>query len=341
MLEPPIEISSLIAERYQVVEQLGSGAFGAVYACKDVALADRVVALKLFPYDISNHVRSRARISQELQCAFRINHDNVVRFYEPVFHEELIGYTMEYISGDTLRSHIGPSIMLPGRAVLDVLYQICSGVRAIHQAGIVHGDLKPENIMYTRDGIVKIADFGLANRLRNPSSSGMLPGGGEQIIEPEAATVYGTLDYVSPEYFTSGRCDERSDIYALGVIAYELIAGRRMFEDSDPFSLVHKKLTRDPPELDLSARSLDGDLMEILRDALMRDPDKRIQSVDEFRDKIRRVLKNTDTVKPPRLDSHASPSKHEHYGRWRTVVLYGAIIVLLFIVLVTWMAILL
>jgi serine/threonine protein kinase len=293
MPDDHIEALSLIADRYKVMKKLGAGSFGSVYACHDWAIGGRLIALKLFPSSVSCNPDARARISAELQCAFRINHDNVARFYEPVTHEELVGYTMEFVSGGTLREYMALHQKCSGRAAVDVLLQISAGLKAIHEAGIIHGDLKPENIMYTQDSVLKISDFGLAKQL----GAALESAGGEgspDSADLGQASVYGTLEYVSPEYFTTGECDERSDIYALGVIGYELATGRRLLDEKGSLALVHKKVTRNPPRLDADALQIPPDLAGLIRSCLDRDPDNRPQSAEEIKNRLRAVLQQID-----------------------------------------------
>jgi serine/threonine protein kinase len=285
-----IEAGRILFERYQVLKLIGAGASGSVYQCRDLAMGTQIVAMKVFPARFAKDEKLAARLSREIRAAHVIEHDNVVKFYECLRDEELIVYTMEYIEGVTLRAVMNDPEPLDLGQVVSHLSQIARGLRAIHEADIIHRDVKPGNILISSDNLIKITDFGVARKFEDPRESmnkelWSCINDSFCITEKDITSdgyVVGTPYYLSPEYLTKGQFDKRSDIYALGVIGYELITGEEMFSfDSLPELLNLKVYTDpDPPTL------INPDCPEILSSAVMkamdRNPDHRYQDLSGF-----------------------------------------------------------
>ncbi|RMD87581.1 MAG: serine/threonine protein kinase, partial [Candidatus Dadabacteria bacterium] len=212
---PGFEPGTIFGQRYEIIRCLGSGGMGVVYLACDTEYRDFLVALKLLYPGIVDSPEARERFRNEIVASYRVNHKNVVRAFEYFDSDEYQAYAMEYIAGGDLADlmeGISPDNPLPEKKIADILFQISSGLNAIHSQGILHRDLKPENILLTPDGVVKINDFGVA-RLKG------------SITLTAVGAMVGTPKYVSPEYIESGHCDQRSDIYAVGIIGYELLTG--------------------------------------------------------------------------------------------------------------------
>jgi serine/threonine-protein kinase len=230
----------------------------------------------MFPHVAQDKV-SAARFRNEICAAKQVCHPNVVRAFEYIREEDLVGYTMEYVSGMDLASKLAnaegddrvPVGALPLGEVLRTLVQICSGLDAIHAAGIVHRDLKPENILVTGDGAVKITDFGIA-------------WSGHRKRLTEHGGVVGSIDYVSPEYLLRSEVDARSDIYAVGIMAYEMITGTVPFRGDSVYDSLTKRLKSTPQSPGELARGCPPGLDKLILRAMARDPNDRYESASDL-----------------------------------------------------------
>ena len=228
-----LQPGTVIAGRYEVIKCLGSGSMGLVYASRDRELPGRIVAIKALYPEVSSDEVSLARFRNEIVASYGVSHPNVIRSYELIKDGDLIAYSMEYVEGGVLLDYIEAKQRPDLNFSIKILIEMCAGVQAIHDAGIVHRDLKPENILITKDGSVKIADFGIARTHHGPKLT-------------EHGSVVGTIDYVSPEYMLESKVDWRSDIYAMGILSYELITGKAPFEAESVYAMMTKRLSSDP-----------------------------------------------------------------------------------------------
>ncbi len=225
---------STFAGRYQVLEEIGRGGMGSVYRVLDQEI-DEKIALKVLNPEIAADSRTIERFRNELKTARQISHKNVCRMYHFGRDEGLDYITMEFVQGEDLKSMIRMMGRLsPGRAV-SIARQVCEGLAEAHGLGVIHRDLKPQNIMIDRDGHVKVMDFGIARTLK---TEGMTSPG----------MVVGTPRYMSPEQTEGKDVDERSDIYALGIILYEMLTGRVPFEGDSPLDIAVKQRIEAPPD---------------------------------------------------------------------------------------------
>lgn len=281
------ESPRVIQGRYRVERRLGRGTSGIVYACVDTKLGSSRVALKIFPSHAVADRTTSARIQRELLSAFRVNHDNVVRFYEPVSDGDLLGYSMEFVEGAPLEELVQKRQPLDPIEAVEILQQICAGLDAIHAVGIIHRDVKPANVMMTADGIVKVTDLGLAKgeRLEADQKNRKAEFSRPSRVTQDGETP-GTPDYISPEYIEHGTCDWRSDLYAVGVIGYELITGRTPFADCELYNLMRKKVEEDPTPAHMLNGECPREVSDWLLKALSRDPDGRFQSAREMREAL-------------------------------------------------------
>ncbi len=277
-------------DRYEVVELLGEGASAIVYKCYDRDLSDLAVAVKVFPANVAEDDVSAQRINRELRTSFSVDHPNVARFYNCLRDEKHIALVMEFIEGGTLDNYI---IKQGGKLSITetrfILLQIAEGLNAIHAVGTVHRDLKPANVLISNDGGVKITDFGLAKgalglpeqKVKVEELSG--DSNAEQLLRTTSAgDCVGTPLYLSPEYLEHGYIDERSDIYALGIIAYEMYAGFEPFESKSFVKLVSEKIHGECPTLKEIIPSCPQDFSDIIQMAMSKDPEERYQYALDF-----------------------------------------------------------
>lgn len=264
-----LQPGTIVNGRYEVVKCLGTGSMGMVYACRHRELAGHIVAMKVLFSEVARDDVAAARFKNEIVASYEVSHPNVVRAYEYFRDGDLIAFTMEYIGGGDIADKIANSESIPVGEIVRMLSQMCSGVQAIHDARIIHRDLKPENILLTTQGDVKITDFGIARTGTGPKLT-------------EHGSVVGTIDYVSPEYLERGEVDSRSDIYALGVIAYEMITHEAPFKGKSLIEAMTLRLRTDPTPPIALRPDCPPALSDIVMRALARDPEQRYQTARDM-----------------------------------------------------------
>jgi tetratricopeptide (TPR) repeat protein/predicted Ser/Thr protein kinase len=258
-----------LAQRYEVLSLLGEGGMGAVYKAKDVELS-RMVALKVIRPDLARNRAILDRFKQELILATQVTHRNVVRIYDLGEAEGIKFITMEYVEGEDLAAILHRRVKLPPREAVAVIEQVCRALEAAHNVGVIHRDLKPQNVMWeTGSGRILVMDFGLAKTLE-----------GERMTQTGA--MVGTMEYMSPEQALAGNLDQRSDIFSLGLIFYELLTGQTPFHaDSALASLIKRTQERVIPVSELE-KSVPPELSQIVSRCLERDVALRYQNASEL-----------------------------------------------------------
>jgi len=271
-----LQPGTVIGGKYEVVKCLGSGSMGLVYACRHRELQGHMVAIKVLFPEVAQDKVSEQRFKNEIFASYNVSHPNVVRAYDILRDGELVAYTMEYVGGGDLAERLSRQDRMPIPEVIRLLSQMAAGVQAIHDAGIVHRDLKPENILLTKEGNVKIADFGIARNRHGPKLT-------------EHGGVVGTIDYVAPEYMLRAQVDWRSDVYAIGILAYEMITGESPFKGDSVYATMTKRLKTDP-ELPSKLRpDCPQPLDKVILKAMHRDPQQRYQSAMEIFFDLQRI----------------------------------------------------
>jgi len=291
-LESPKEeltTGSTFAERYQIIEELGKGGMGRVYRAVDNKLKEEV-ALKLIKPEIASDKKTIGRFSNELKFARKIAHKNVGRMYELLEEEGSHFITMEYVPGQDLKGLIRQTGQLAVGTAVSIAKQVCEGLAEAHRLGVVHRDLKPSNLMIDREGNARIMDFGIARSLKAKGITG-------------AGVMIGTPEYMSPEQVEGKEADQRSDIYSLGVMLYEMVTGRVPFEGDTAFAIgvKHKSETpQDPKEIN---SQIPDDLSRLILRCMEKGKDKRYQSAGEVCSELTNIEKGiptTDRVIPKR-----------------------------------------
>jgi len=270
---------------YRIQEEIGRGGMGVVYAARDERLG-RTVALKVLPRAVSKDAKARERLAREARAAAALSHPGIATVYALEEFDGELYLASELVRGTTLRATLADR-RLPSPRVLEILRQLADALDAAHRQGIVHRDLKPENVLLTADGRIKVVDFGIARSL-TPASDG-------PPVLTLTGTALGTPGYMAPEQIRGEAVDARADIFAFGVIAYELAAGEHPFGGSDPASLV-ERLVADRPPL---SRTLDPPALDtIVRRCLRADRGDRFASGVELLDALRAVA-DDGSVMPP------------------------------------------
>ena len=266
--------------RYEVRSLLGVGGMGEVYLAQDLQLR-RPVALKLLPPQFTRDEERLRRFKQEAFAASSLNHPNIFTIFEIGQHGATHFIVTEYIDGQSLRqlTSQGPIEL---HQILDWGTQIASALAAAHTAKIIHRDIKPDNIMVRRDGYVKVLDFGLAKLSESRNLASDPEAATLQVIQTDPGKVMGTVSYMSPEQTRGLQLDERTDIWSLGVILYELIAGRPPFEGLSTSDVVASILRTEPVPLQRFSPHVPDELQRIVRKSLQKDPDERYHLAKEM-----------------------------------------------------------
>ncbi len=269
---------------YTIKRKIGEGGMGEVYEGEDRRLLRRV-AIKIVPSPQDRSESERQRLMQEARLASAINHPNICTVYDVGKVNGSYYIVMEFIEGETLQQLLQRRGRLTEQETADIGTQICSALAAAHEKGIVHRDIKPENIMMTRDGRVKIMDFGLARLLnettapRKRHSRFELPGNASKT---SASGIEGTVLYMAPEQIDRGCIDQRTDVYALGAVLYEMLTGEPPFRGPDSLSLITAILESPPPSPDAACPGISDEMGRVVQKALAKEPAARFANVREL-----------------------------------------------------------
>jgi len=286
---------------YRILEKIGAGGMGEVYRAHDPRLG-RDVAIKILPQAFAGDPDRLRRFEQEARSAAALNHPNIVSIYDVGTWEYGTPYVVsELLEGETLRACLlkGP---LPVRKAIEVSSHIALGLAAAHEKGIVHRDLKPENLFLTKDGQVKILDFGLAKLLPENVLSATLAT--TTATQTASTKIMGTVGYMSPEQVRGQALDQRTDIFSLGAVIYEMLSGRRAFRGATTADTISAILTCDPPELTANNQSIPPVLSGIVRRSLEKNPSDRFQSVRDVAFAVAAIAEAPAT--PPATRANAS-----------------------------------
>ena len=270
---------------YKIIEKLGEGGMGIVYKAEDLRL-DRVVALKFLSHQIGDDEAAKARLLQEAKAASAVNHQNVCIVYDIGESEGKKFISMEYVDGETLRKKFSVS-PIPLNEAVSYALQMGEGLAAAHDKGIIHRDVKPDNIMVSSNGVVKVMDFGLA-KLR------------DAYLRSRATSTVGTLAYMAPEQIQGGDVDARADIFGFGVVLYEMLTQRLPFRGAHEAAMMYSILHEEPESIQKHLPDAPPELIHLLQKALEKEPADRYQSIHEMVTDIRRIQKrSTSSIVPP------------------------------------------
>ena len=291
-------IGRVLDRRYRVGPRIARGGMATVYEATDLRL-DRVCALKIMHPGLGDDDEFASRFVREARSAARLSHPNVVGVFDQGDDDGTLFLAMEYIPGRTLRDLIRTEApMAPGRA-LQVLDPVLAALAAAHQAGMIHRDVKPENVLLADDGRVKVADFGLARAI-NAETQHTATGG----------VLIGTVSYLSPELVVDGKADARSDVYAAGVVLYEMLTGRKPHEGDSPIQVAYKHVHEDVPPPSAVVRGLPAYVDALVARATARDRELRPADARVLLHQVRRVRAALDEnlADDPELTSDLTPT---------------------------------
>ena len=274
----PLRPGAVFAGRYEVKEIIGAGGMGVVYRAFDRELQEPV-AIKTLKQEAMAGGAALERFKQEIRLARRIAHRNVVRTYDLGEQNGMYYLTMEYVEGTSLKQLIVSRGKLPVEVTLTVGKQLCRALEVAHAEGVIHRDIKPQNIVVDPSGFLKVMDFGIARLANPPQGKGLT----------EAGTSIGTPDYMSPEQLSGMELDPRSDLYAAGVVLFECLTGRLPFEAETTWALIAKHLEEEPPDPRLVNADVPGALAVVILKAMAKDPKKRFESASQMHDALARI----------------------------------------------------
>ena len=286
--------------RYEIRSKLAAGGMGEVYLARDTQL-DRTVAIKILPASLAADEQRLQRFIQEAKAASALNHPHILTIYEigevdssSTGTEGVHFIATEFIDGETLRQRMNTEMKLGD--ILEISLQATSALAAAHAAGIIHRDIKPENIMVRPDGIIKVLDFGLAKFTTDQSASVDTQVQTKQLFMTSPGTVVGTVAYMSPEQTRGVRVDERTDVWSLGVVMYEMIAARLPFEGETASDMLSAILRDDPPEISQTDPTIPHGLEHIVRHCLEKNGEQRFQSARDLTFALETVLPDSGSI---------------------------------------------
>src|SRR5262245_13477219 len=291
--EPPSLIGRKLGP-YQIQVALGAGGMGEVYKAKDTRL-NRTVAIKVLPRLLSERTDLRQRLEREARAIAGLNHPNICALHNIGKEEGIDFLVMEYMEGETLSKRLRKG-SLPTEKLLRTAVEIATALDQAHRQGVIHRDLKPGNIMLTKQG-AKLLDFGLAKQNRPPLTRGDYRGGGsatESESLTEEGTLLGTLEYMAPEQVEGKEADTRTDIFALGVVIYEMATGRKAFDGESKASLASAILTTQPPPITAVQPMTPPALERVVKKCLSKDPEERWQNMADLATQLQWVAEGQE-----------------------------------------------
>lgn len=285
-------VGELVDGRYRVVSHIADGGMATVLLATDTRL-DRDVALKVMRADLAADETFVSRFRREARSAARLSHPNVVPVFDQGEDEGRVFLAMEYIDGRTARAVVDAEGALTPRAALDLMESVLQGLMVAHEAGYIHRDVKPENILIADQGPVKVADFGLARAVTS------------QTTTADDGVLFGTVAYLSPEQVERGIADARSDVYAAGLILFELLTGTRAIEGESPIHVAFQHVHGGVPAPSERVTGLPAPLDDLVALATHRDPDERPRDAGEYLEALRATR---DDLSPEQLDARPARS---------------------------------
>lgn len=267
-----------LGNRYEIIEKIGTGGMSDVYKAKDTTL-NREVAIKVLKEEYANDTAFVTKFRAEAQAAAGLEHPNIVNVYDVGNEDGLYYIVMEHIEGITLKTYISKKGQLSYNEVISIAIQVGRGIEAAHKKGIIHRDIKPQNIMISKEGKVKVTDFGIAHAVSSNTVS---------------ADLMGSVHYSSPEQARNGYVTYSSDIYSLGIVMYEMCTGRVPFDGETTVAIAIQHLQSEMQSPTVYAPNLPISVEKIIKKCTMKSPDRRYASIDELLVDLKKALINPD-----------------------------------------------
>ena len=272
----------ILGNRYELIEKIGGGGMAFVYKAK-CKLLNRYVAIKILKPEFVNDQELVKRFKIEAQSAASLSHPNIVSIYDVGCEDDMHYIVMEYVDGETLKEYIETQGVLKWQEAIRIALEICSAIEHAHKNKIIHRDIKPHNILLTKTGVVKVTDFGIA---RATTSSTMTMAG----------KTIGSVHYISPEQARGGFVDEKSDLYSLGIVIYEMLTGKVPFDAQSPVAVALKHIQEMPQELIGKNPDIPSGLNTIVMKAINKQQNYRYQSATELKNDMKNVLEDPSFV---------------------------------------------
>jgi serine/threonine-protein kinase len=285
-----IEIGKKINGRYKIIGNIGSGGMANVFLAHDLIL-DREVAIKVLRFDFQNDQSAIRRFQREALAATELVHPNIVTVYDVGEEDGMQFLVMEYVKGMDLKRYIQTHYPVPYLQIVDIIQQILSAVALAHQHRIIHRDLKPQNVLINEDGVVKITDFGIAIALSETSIT-------------QTNSMLGSVHYLSPEQARGSMATNQSDIYAIGIILYEILTGKVPFDGESAVTIALKHFQDEIPSIRIYDKNVPQSLENVVLKATAKEPADRYKTADEMRADLDTVL-SPDRLNEPRWEPHA------------------------------------
>ncbi len=308
----------IFGDRYDVIEEIGEGGMGIVYKVFDRKIEEKV-ALKVLAPEIAGDEKTIERFRNELKLARKISHRNVCRMYDLSEEEKTQFITMEYVPGENLKSLIRRIGHLSKVKAISIARQVCEGLTEAHRLGVVHRDLKPQNIMVDSEGNARIMDFGIARSVRTKSIT-------------ETGMIIGTPEYMSPEQIEGTGIDHQSDLYSLGVILFEMLTGRVPFRGDTPLSVILKHKTEPPPDPRKFDEQIPVAISRLILKCMEKDKNKRYRTAKALLEELVEIEKGMTTTKTIGIEER--PKKKETLKERKTVLLAFAAFLVIAVVAV-------
>src|SRR5699024_7624896 len=280
-------IGHLLNERYRIKRRIGGGGMANVYLGYDLIL-ERNVAIKVLRMEFVNDPEFVERFDREAQAATSLSHPNIVSIYDVGEEDDILYIVMEYIDGLTLKEYVMQHGPLSVEIAVDIMEQLTSAIQHAHENGLIHRDIKPQNVLIDHHGTVKVTDFGIAIALSATALT-------------QTNSVLGSVHYLSPEQARGGKATKKSDIYSLGIVFYELVTGQMPFSGQSPVSIALKHLQNDTPSVRQINPAIPQSVENIILKATTKDPFNRYQSVAEMEHVISISL-NPENINEPKFE---------------------------------------
>ena len=272
---------TMLQDRYEILEKIGSGGMSDVYKAKCHKL-NRLVAIKVLKSEFTSDATFVSKFKMEAQAAAGLSHPNIVNIYDVVDEGDIHFIVMELVEGITLKSYITKKGHLEVKEAIGIAIQVASGIEAAHEQHIIHRDIKPQNMLISMDGKVKVADFGIARAVSSQTMN--------------AATVVGSVHYISPEQAKGAHVDARTDLYSLGVVMYEMLTGRPPFDGDTPVSVAMQHISAQPKPPSLLADGISPAMEQVVLTAMSKEPRNRYRDAADMARAVRAALGHPDVA---------------------------------------------